>query len=115
MLIVRESAGRVGFGDSYYFSWRFKQKTGLTPAQYMQESGRAPRIFSIQNIGELLVLGNRPIAVNSEMFPVFEEELLRGVHRIEEPVDAEQIMRRSPDLILYPSFTRVARKLHPAG
>ncbi|SFE39337.1 AraC-type DNA-binding protein [Paenibacillus algorifonticola] len=102
---IRDIAGRVGFGDEYYFSRRFKQMTGLTPTQYMQEFGRAPRIFSIQYIGELLALGIRPIAVNSAMFPVFEEEALRGVHGIEEPVDAEQIMRLSPDLILYPSFT----------
>ncbi|ANY68439.1 hypothetical protein BBD42_19650 [Paenibacillus sp. BIHB 4019] len=105
---VREIAGRVGFGDEYYFSRRFKQTTGLTPTQYMQEFGRAPRIFSIQYIGELLALGIRPIAVNSAMFPVFEEEALRGVHGIEEPIDAEQIMRLNPDLILYPSFIKAA-------
>lgn len=83
---IRDIAGRVGFGDEYYFSRRFKQMTGLTPTQYMQEFGRAPRIFSIQYIGELL----------------------RGVHSIEEPVEAEQIMRLNPDLILYLSFTKAA-------
>jgi len=105
---VNDIAGRVGFRDEYYFSRRFKQSTGMTPTQFASSHGRsgsgtAPRIFSIQYLGELIALGIRPVGTNEAVLDVFPEAI-GSIPGIAEPIDAEQLSALKPDLILYPSF-----------
>ncbi|MED1783275.1 helix-turn-helix domain-containing protein [Brevibacillus fortis] len=100
---VNDIAARVGFHDEYYFSRRFKQTTGMSPTQFAQRCERAPRIFSIQYLGELLSLGIRPIGTNRSMLGALPEACA-DVSPVDEPLDIGQVSKLEPDLILYPSY-----------
>ncbi|WP_158302023.1 AraC family transcriptional regulator [Paenibacillus mesophilus] len=102
-LQLRDVSAGAGFRDEYYFSRRFKQTVGISPKQYTQANARPPRIVSLQYLGELLSLGIKPVGTNRSLLKPFHREA-GGVHGIEEPPDAESMLKLKPDLILFPSF-----------
>jgi len=104
---LREIAGKVGFQDEYYFSRRFKQSTGISPARYRSLNDGEPRIVCLQYLGELLTLGIRPLGTNRTMHDLLQD-LVSDIQAFDEPVSAEELRRLNPDLILFPSFTPAA-------
>lgn len=70
---------RVGFSDEYYFSRRFRQKTGMTPGQYARSQQRRitvtdwtghsvdiperPKrvVYHGETLGDVLALGVKPV------------------------------------------------------
>jgi iron complex transport system substrate-binding protein len=100
---LKDVSARAGFRDEYYFSRRFKQTVGISPKQYAQANARQPRILSLQYLGEVLSLGIKPVGANQSLLKQFHHEA-GGVHGIEEPLDAETILKLKPDLILFPNF-----------
>jgi len=59
---VKETAARVGFDDEFYFSRRFKQKTGFSPLAYVKSRRRSIASVSDPLSGSLLALQLLPKA-----------------------------------------------------
>lgn len=59
---LKEIAHRVGYQDEYYFSRKFKQKTGVTPSEYMSRRRRKIAVCDAAITGQLLPLGIVPYA-----------------------------------------------------
>ena len=59
---VRETAAQAGFDDEFYFSRRFKQKTGLSPAAFVKSRKRNIASISEPLSGSLLALRLLPKA-----------------------------------------------------
>jgi ABC-type Fe3+-hydroxamate transport system substrate-binding protein len=129
---LREIARLVGFSDEYYFSRRFRLKTGVPPGQYAQSQRRRitvkdwtghvvdvperPKriIYHGETLGDLLALGVKPIGG--------DEAFARNsvyTHRIKKlanvgfPLDPQLTDSLSPDLIIVANadekvYTRVA-------
>lgn len=119
---LREIARRVGFSDEYYFSRRFRQKTGVTPGQYAQSQQRRitvtdwtghsveiperPKrvVYHGETLGDVLALGVKPVGG--------DEAFARGSvysHRVKHlanvgfPLDPQLTRSIRPDLIILAS------------
>ncbi|GAA3404075.1 helix-turn-helix domain-containing protein [Paenibacillus hodogayensis] len=115
---LKAVAARAGFRDEYYFSRRFKQTVGVSPRQYADSQARQPRIMSLQYLGEVLSLGIKPVAASRGVLDLFRPQAV-DVEGIEEPVEAEALLKLKPDLILFPSYVpkqlaEQLRKVAPA-
>ncbi|WP_340395438.1 AraC family transcriptional regulator [Paenibacillus sp. FSL E2-0177] len=116
---LREIARLVGFSDEYYFSRRFRQKTGVTPGQYAHQKGRkltvkdwtgheveiperAKRIvYHGETLGDLLALGVKPIG-GDEAFArnsVYKHRL-KKLANVGFPLDPQLTASLNPDLII---------------
>ncbi|OZQ64316.1 helix-turn-helix domain-containing protein [Paenibacillus odorifer] len=116
---LREIARLVGFSDEYYFSRRFRQKTGVTPGQYAHQQGRkltvkdwtgheveiperAKRIvYHGETLGDLLALGVKPIG-GDEAFArnsVYKHRL-KKLANVGFPLDPQLTASLNPDLII---------------
>ncbi|WP_342410673.1 AraC family transcriptional regulator [Paenibacillus sp. FSL R10-2778] len=116
---LREIARLVGFSDEYYFSRRFRQKTGVTPGQYAHQKGRkltvkdwtgheveiperAKRIvYHGETLGDLLALGVKPIG-GDEVFArnsVYKHRL-KKLANVGFPLDPQLTASLNPDLII---------------
>ncbi|WHY21449.1 ABC transporter substrate-binding protein [Paenibacillus sp. G2S3] len=116
---LREIARLVGFSDEYYFSRRFRQKTGVTPGQYAHQRGRkltvkdwtgheveiperARRIvYHGETLGDLLALGVKPIG-GDEAFArnsVYKHRL-KKLANVGFPLDPQLTASLNPDLII---------------
>lgn len=116
---LREIARLVGFSDEYYFSRRFRQKTGITPGQYAHQQGRKltvkdwtghevdiperPRriVYHGETLGDLLALGVKPIG-GDEAFArnsVYKHRL-KKLSNVGFPLDAQLTASLNPDLII---------------
>ncbi|WP_343221927.1 helix-turn-helix domain-containing protein [Paenibacillus tritici] len=119
---LREIARLVGFSDEYYFSRRFRQKTGVTPGQYAQSRQRKitvkdwtghsvdiperPKrvVYHGETLGDVLALGVKPAGG--------DEACARGSvysHRLKHlvnvgfPLDPQLARSIRPDLIILAS------------
>ncbi|MEK3833714.1 helix-turn-helix domain-containing protein [Paenibacillus sp. FSL R7-0128] len=119
---LREIALRVGFSDEYYFSRRFRQKTGMTPGQYARSQQRRitvtdwtghsvdiperPKrvVYHGETLGDVLALGVKPVGG--------DEAFARGSvysHRVKRlanvgfPLDPQLTRSIRPDLIILAS------------
>ncbi|OMD22955.1 AraC family transcriptional regulator [Paenibacillus odorifer] len=116
---LREIARLVGFSDEYYFSRRFRQKTGVTPGQYAHQQSRkltvkdwtgheveiperAKRIvYHGETLGDLLALGVKPIG-GDEAFArnsVYKHRL-KKLANVGFPLDPQLTASLNPDLII---------------
>ncbi|MCE3199161.1 AraC family transcriptional regulator [Paenibacillus sonchi] len=116
---LREIARMVGFSDEYYFSRRFRQKTGVTPGQYAQTHRRkitvkdwtghvvdiperAKRvIYHGETLGDLLALGVKPVG-GDEIFArnsVYSHRI-KKLANVGFPLDPQRARPLSPDLII---------------
>ncbi len=116
---LREIARLVGFSDEYYFSRRFRQKTGITPGQYAHQQGRKrsvkdwtghevdiperPRriVYHGETLGDLLALGVKPVG-GDESFArnsVYKHRL-KKLANVGFPLDPQLTASLSPDLII---------------
>ncbi|MNO37911.1 HTH-type transcriptional activator Btr [compost metagenome] len=116
---LREIARLVGFSDEYYFSRRFRQKTGITPGQYAHQQGRKltvtdwtghkvdipdrPRriVYHGETLGDLLALGVKPIG-GDEAFArnsVYKHRL-KKLSNVGFPLDPQLTASLNPDLII---------------
>ncbi|SDN01020.1 helix-turn-helix domain-containing protein [Paenibacillus jilunlii] len=116
---LREIARMVGFSDEYYFSRRFRQKTGVTPGQYAQTHRRkitvkdwtghivdiperAKRmIYHGETLGDLLALGVKPIG-GDEIFAsksVYSHRT-KKLANVGFPLDPQLTRSLIPDLII---------------
>ncbi|MEK5396336.1 AraC family transcriptional regulator [Paenibacillus sp. FSL K6-2859] len=116
---LREIARLVGFSDEYYFSRRFRQKTGITPGQYAHQQGRKltvkdwtghevdiperPRriVYHGETLGDLLALGIKPIG-GDEVFAwnrVYKHRL-KKLSNVGFPLDPKLASSLNPDLII---------------
>ncbi|MEK3687393.1 helix-turn-helix domain-containing protein [Paenibacillus sp. FSL R10-2736] len=129
---LREIARRVGFSDEYYFSRRFRQKTGVTPGQYAQAQQRKvtvkdwtgheveiperPKriVYHGETLGDLLALGVKP-AGGDEAFArnsVYKHRV-KNLANVGFPLDPQLTRLISPDLIIIANsderaYTRVS-------
>ncbi|WP_150265525.1 AraC family transcriptional regulator [Paenibacillus tepidiphilus] len=119
---VREVARLVGFSDEYYFSRRFRQKTGMTPGQYALEhkprtkatdwTGHTveiperPRriVYHGETMGDLLALGIRPVGGDKAftLNSVYKHRL-KSVANVGFPLDPVLTRSLKPDLIILAS------------
>ncbi|WP_151733077.1 helix-turn-helix domain-containing protein [Paenibacillus tengchongensis] len=119
---VREVARLVGFADEYYFSRRFRQKTGMSPGQYALEhkprtqatdwTGHTveipdrPRriVYHGETMGDLLALGIRPVGGDKAFTQnsVFKHRL-KSVANVGFPLDPAVTRSLKPDLIILAS------------
>lgn len=116
---LREIARLVGFSDEYYFSRRFRQKTGITPGQYAHQQSpkltvrdwtghdveipdRPKRIvYHGETLGDLLALGVKPIG-GDEAFArnrVYKHRL-KKLSNVGFPLDSKLTASLNPDLII---------------
>ncbi|MBW4081507.1 helix-turn-helix domain-containing protein [Paenibacillus sp. S150] len=116
---LREIARLAGFSDEYYFSRRFRQKTGITPGQYAQLQRRKitvkdwtghtvdiperPRriIYHGETLGDLLALGVKPVG-GDEAFArnsVYSHRI-KKLANVGFPLDPKLTDSLSPDLII---------------
>lgn len=116
---LREIARLVGFSDEYYFSRRFRQKTGITPGQYAHQQGRKltvkdwtghvvdiperPKriVYHGETLGDLLALGIKPIG-GDEVFAwnrVYKHRL-KKLSNVGFPLDPKLTASLNPDLII---------------
>lgn len=129
---LREIARLVGFSDEYYFSRRFRQKTGVTPGQYAQSQQRKvtvkdwtghdveiperPRriVYHGETLGDVLALGVKPIG-GDEAFArnsVYKHRV-KNLANVGFPLDPKLAGLLSPDLIIIANsderaYTRVS-------
>ncbi|WP_438350279.1 AraC family transcriptional regulator [Paenibacillus sp. FA6] len=61
-----EIANKVGYSDGLYLSRKFKQICGMTPSEFRSRP-KPKRIIALQFVGNLLVLGIKPIAVETNL------------------------------------------------
>lgn len=98
----RTIARNVGFSDEFYFSRKFKAKTGHAPLAYVKKVRNTDKIASLNHVttGHLLALGIEPYAaVLNNAYPIHA----RLPHTI--PVgrsvpDLEKLISINPELIL---------------
>ncbi|MEK0312782.1 helix-turn-helix domain-containing protein [Cohnella sp. 56] len=116
---LREIARLTGFKDEYYFSRRFRQKTGLAPRQYARSAGSCIRVtdalgrrvdiplrpqrivYQGETFGDLVALGAKP--VGGSVFWDQRAVLAEHVGLVEDvgwPVDPDALARLGPDLII---------------
>lgn len=124
---LREIARLVGFSDEYYFSRRFRQKTGVTPGQYAHKQGRKlsvedwtghkvdiperPRriVYHGETLGDLLALGVKPVG-GDEAFArnsVYKHRL-KKLANVGFPLDPQLTASLSPDLIIMANSDEMA-------
>ncbi|WNS41139.1 helix-turn-helix domain-containing protein [Paenibacillus sp. MMS20-IR301] len=116
---LREIARLVGFSDEYYFSRRFRQKTGVTPGQYAQAQQRKvtvrdwtgheveiperPRriVYHGETLGDVLALGVKPVG-GDEAFArnTVYKHRIRNLANVGFPLDPQLTRLISPDLII---------------
>lgn len=116
---LREIARLVGFSDEYYFSRRFRQKTGVTPGQYAQAKQRKitvkdwtghevdiperPKriIYHGETLGDVLALGVKPIG-GGEAFArnTVYRHRIKNLANVGFPLDPQLTRLISPDLII---------------
>lgn len=101
-LSIKDIAQQTGFRDEFYFCRRFKQTVGDSPRQYAHLRETGPRVCTFQYVGELLMLGIKPVGANLGSLNHFLEEAGDGVYAIEEPVNERKLISLKPDMILYP-------------
>lgn len=116
---LREIARLVGFSDEYYFSRRFRQKTGVTPGQYAHQRGRKltvkdwtghevdiperPKriVYHGETLGDLLALGIKPVG-GDEAFArnsVYKHRL-KKLANVGFPLNPQLTASLRPDLII---------------
>lgn len=116
---LREIARLVGFSDEYYFSRRFRQKTGIAPGKYALQQGRKltvrdwtghqveiperPRriVYHGETLGDLLALGIKPVG-GDEAFTwnsVYKHRL-KKLTNVGFPLDLQLTASLKPDLII---------------
>ncbi|WP_342477032.1 helix-turn-helix domain-containing protein [Paenibacillus sp. FSL H7-0350] len=119
---LREIARRVGFSDEYYFSRRFRQKTGVTPGQYARSQQRRitvtdwtghsvdiperPKrvVYHGETLGDVLALGVKPVG-GGEAFArgsVYSHRVKR-LANVGFPLDPQLTRSVRPDLIILAS------------
>ncbi|AIQ51003.1 helix-turn-helix domain-containing protein [Paenibacillus sp. FSL R7-0331] len=116
---LREIARLSGFSDEYYFSRRFRQKTGVTPGHYAQlQRGKVtvrdwtghtvsiperPRriVYHGETIGDLLALGVKPVGGDEEFArnSVYKHRLKR-LANVGFPLNPQLTASLHPDLII---------------
>lgn len=119
---LREIARLVGFSDEYYFSRRFRQKTGVTPGQYAHQQApkltvkdwtgheveipERPRriVYHGETLGDLLALGVKPIGGGEdfERNSVYKHRL-KKLTDVGFPLNPQVTASLSPDLIIIAS------------
>lgn len=134
---LREIARQVGFSDEYYFSRRFRQKTGVTPGQYAYTQRRKPTVkdwtghqveiperprrivYHGETLGDLLALGVKPVG-GDEAFArnsVYKHRL-KKLANVGFPLDPQLTASLNPDLIIFANADerayRVVSSIAPA-
>ncbi|WP_042160865.1 AraC family transcriptional regulator [Paenibacillus gorillae] len=102
-LNVKETAQKVGFTDEYYFSRRFKQRVGVSPAAYVQIRKSAMRTISLTYTGQLLAVGLKPLgAFRQHLANQSVDPLKMGIADVGDfyHMNLESIASLSPDLIV---------------
>ncbi|UQZ37567.1 Fe3+-hydroxamate ABC transporter substrate-binding protein [Paenibacillus sp. PK3_47] len=119
---LREIARLSGFSDEYYFSRRFRQKTGVTPGHYAQmQRGKLtvkdwtghtvdiperPRriVYHGETMGDLLALGVKPVGGDEEFTrnSVYKHRL-RKLANVGFPLEPRLTASLHPDLIILAS------------
>ncbi|MFF2014581.1 AraC family transcriptional regulator [Paenibacillus sp. NPDC058177] len=102
-LNVKETAQQVGFTDEYYFSRRFKQRVGISPAAYVHIKRSSMKIIALSYTGQLLALGVKPLgAPRQHLANRTVDSLKAGIADIGDfyRIDLNAIAAFSPDLIV---------------
>ncbi|ASA19426.1 Fe3+-hydroxamate ABC transporter substrate-binding protein [Paenibacillus donghaensis] len=116
---LREIARKVGYADEYYFSRRFRQKTGESPGQYALSRRQKLRVtdwmghavdiperpkrivYHGETLGDLLALGVRPVG-SDEAFSrnsVYKHRI-KKLANVGFPLDIHRTGKLHPDLII---------------
>ncbi|MFE4709895.1 AraC family transcriptional regulator [Paenibacillus sp. NPDC056722] len=102
-LNVKETAQQVGFTDEYYFSRRFKQRVGISPAAYVHIKRSSMNIIALSYTGQLLALGVKPLgAPRQHLANRAVDSLKAGIADIGDfyRIDLDAVAAFSPDLIV---------------
>ncbi|GGG68055.1 hypothetical protein GCM10010918_23580 [Paenibacillus radicis (ex Gao et al. 2016)] len=117
-LNVKETAQRVGFADEYYFSRRFKQRVGVSPAAYVQIRKSAMKTISLTYTGQLLAVGLKPLgALRQHLANQTVDPLKTGIVDVGDfyHMNLASIASLAPDLIVtaqdVPQFEQYHKQL----
>ncbi|OMF21638.1 hypothetical protein BK133_27980 [Paenibacillus sp. FSL H8-0548] len=116
-----EIANKVGYSDGLYLSRKFKQVSGMTPSEFRSRP-KPKRIIALQFAGNLLVLGIKPIAVETNLLhhSMLLSQELEDVYSldIEDHASLEGLAMLEADMVIAatypdPKLMKVLEKVAP--